>query len=240
MGNPMSSRPAEVPARASVQETTLDLLWIADGVACFAGVGHTRLYRGVLAAAAPPEAFAGSEHIERALAGYTALLNSLRHPLEVQVRTHATDVDAYVERWETRSRLLPPALAALAREHADWARRHLPELGLVERRLYLVIPADESQPPYRSLLSLGRTLRQHLPRRGAGPTNGTEQSACTLLADRCERLQLLLNRASIRSWRLDDQSLARLYRDGWGHRQSGQQRFDRDLGAFFAQPRQVA
>jgi hypothetical protein len=209
-------------------------------VACFAGIGHGRLNRGVLAAAPPPEAFAGSEHIERALAGYTTLLNSLRHPLQVQVRTDATDVDAYVERWETRTRLLPPALAALAREHADWARRHLPGLGLVERHLYLIVPAEEGQPPCRSVFGLSRTLRQRLRRRRGEPANVAEHSATAVLADRCERLQLLLNRAGIRSWRLDDQSLGRLYRDGWGHRQSGQQRFDRDLLAFFAQPRQVA
>ena len=103
----MSGRPVETPTRASVQETTLDLLWIAGSVACFAGAGRAHLYRGVLAAAAPPEAFAGSEHLERALAGYTAVLNSLRHPFQVQVRTEHTDVDAYVQRWETRGRQLP-------------------------------------------------------------------------------------------------------------------------------------
>jgi hypothetical protein len=229
----MTGRPADPAARASLQETTLDLLWIADGVACFAGAGRARLYRAVLAAAPPPEAFAGSEHADRALDGYVAVLNSLTHPLQILVRPDPTDVDAYAERWQARSRRLPPALAGLAREHAEWARRDLPGLGLLERRLYLVVPAEDRPPPLGSLAGPARLLCRRLWRRPV-PRQRPDAAARDLLADRCERLQSLLDRAGVRSWRLDDLGLARLYRASWGHRPAGEQRLDRDLRAFFA------
>jgi hypothetical protein len=214
---------------SSVQETTLDLLWIADGVACFAGPKRAPLYRAVLAAAAPPEAFAGSEHVERALAGYAAVLNGLEHPLHLLTRTVEMDVATYGARWDSAAGRLPPPLAALAREHASWARRHLAELRLLERRLYLVIPAEQPAPPARSLVNhLRHRTRRHRS------LHADQASVLSALSERCDRLQHLLKSAGIRSARLDDVGLARLYRACWGHSLSGEQRFDRDVVAFFS------
>ena len=51
--HPAPSRPDRPPA--SAQETTLDLLWIQDGVVAFAGGrGTSPLYRAVLAVDGPP------------------------------------------------------------------------------------------------------------------------------------------------------------------------------------------
>jgi hypothetical protein len=223
-------QPARITTRpSSIQEATLDLLWIADRVACFAGPKHAPLYRAVLAVAGPPEAFAGSEHAERALAGYAAVLNGLEHPLQLLARTEEMDVATYAGRWDNAASRLPPPLAALAQEHAGWARRHLPPLGLLERRLYLVIPAEQRAPPARSLVN---QLRQRARRHRS--TQSDQAGALSALSERCDRLQHLLKSAGIRSARLDDIGLARLYRACWGHALGGERRFDRDVVAFFA------
>jgi len=220
---------------SSIQETTLDLLWIAHDVACFAGLGKSLLYRAVLAVAGPPEAFAGSDHADRALAGYAAFLNSLQ--CTVQFLVHAEDVDAgaYAQRWEARVRQLPPALARLAREHAVWARQELGKLGLLKRRLYLVVGADTAMSPIRSLAGATRWVGTGLRRRwGRGmprPSDATQ--AIAVLAERCDRLQKMLKDAGVRASRLGDVALARLYRACWGHANAGEQRFDRDVQAFF-------
>jgi len=46
-------------------------------------------------------------------------------------------------------------------------------------------------------------------------------------------LQKLLKDAGVRASRLGDIALARLYRACWGHANAGEQRFDRDVQAFF-------
>jgi hypothetical protein len=222
-----SARPT--PSPSSIQETTLDLLWIADSVACFAGVGKRQLYRAVLSLAGPPEAFAGSEHAERALAGYAAVLNGLEHPVQFLVRGEALDISGYADRWETAALRLPPVLADLAREHAGWARQQLPELGLLERRLYLVVPAEQPTRPGGSLVA---QFHRHLAR--SDSDRDGRAYAMKALSGRCGRLQQLLGSAGIRSSRLDDVALARLYRAGWGHAPGGEQRFDRDVRVFFA------
>jgi hypothetical protein len=220
------SRPGNTTHLSSIQETTLDLLWIADGAVCFAGSKRAPLYRAVLAVAGPPEAFAGSEHAERALSGYAAVLNGLEHPLQLLTRTEDMDVAAYAARWENAAARLPADLAALAREHASWARRQLAALGLLERRLYLIVPADEPAPPAHTLVN---QLRQR-----SRSAHSDQAGALAALSERCDRLQHLLKSAGIRSARLDDIGLARLYRACWGHALGGQQRFDRDVLAFFS------
>jgi hypothetical protein len=221
---PNRSRPS------SIQETTLDLLWIDNGVVCFAGTKSAPLYRAVLAVAGPPEAFAGSEHADRALAGYGAVLNGLEHPLHLLMRSEEMDVAAYAARWDTAAGRLPSPLAELAREHASWARRHLPALGLLERRLYVVVPAEQPTPPARSLVNQlrHRTQRHHSPQ-------SDQTSALRVLSERCDRLQLLFKSAGIRSARLDDVALARLCRACWAQSLGGEQRFDRDVFAFFSE-----
>src|ERR687885_801766 len=85
-------------ARASIQATTLDLLWIHDGVVCFAGPpGAAPSFRAVL-----------------------ALLGHLAHMLQVLVRTEPMDATAMAARWDARAAVLPGPLAAIAREHAAW------------------------------------------------------------------------------------------------------------------------
>jgi hypothetical protein len=222
---------------SSVQETALDLLWIADGVACFAGAGAARLYRAVLALAGPPEAFAGSDHAERALAAYAAFLNSLEVPLQFLVTAAHLDVDGYAAGWDARERALAGAMAELAREHARWAREELAGLRLLERQILLVVAAEGAAAAAGALVP---ALAGGLPWRRRERAAEAEASASATLGERCARLQAALADAGVRSSRLDDAALARVYRVGWGHDRAGEQRFDRDLAAFVAATRRSA
>jgi hypothetical protein len=225
--HPAPSRPARPPA--SAQESTLDLLWIQDGVAAFAGGrGTSPLYRAVLALEGPPHtprALAAAE--SGTLGGYRAVLDRLDHAVQVVVRALPVDTTAYAARWETRAALLPAPLAALAREHAGWARRELAGLGLLVRHAYMVVPAEE--PP--TAHSPAQSLRERL-RRAPVSTLAVER-ARAVLAERCTRLVSGLGAAGVRAARLDDLDLARLYRACWSPSMPHADRFDRDLAAVF-------
>jgi len=214
---------------ASAQETTLDLLWIHNGVVAFAGGRSTSpVYRAVLGLEGPahtPRALAATE--SGALGGYRAVLDRLDHVVQVVVRAVPFETTTYAARWETRAAVLPAPLAALAREHADWARRELDGLGLLVRHAYLVVPAeDPSTTP-----SPAHSLRERL-RRGPLPTLAVDR-AWAVLAERCARLQSGLGAAGVRATRLDDLDLARLYRACWSPSTPHADRLDRDLTAVF-------
>ena len=215
-------------ARASIQATPLDLLWIHDGVVCFAGarVGAP-LFRAVLALDGPahtPRALATGD--PGALAGYRALLSQLDHPLQVLVRTEPVDAAARSARWEARAAALPPPLAALAREHAAWTRRELPGLGLLVRRACLVVPAEDPHEDSSPVTALRLRLHRRAPIL-------TVDGARAVLAERCSRLLATLKAAGVGVRRLDDLALARLYRACWNPALIGADRLDRDLVAAF-------
>jgi hypothetical protein len=224
--NPVDS----LAKRPSIQATTLDLLWIRDGVACFAGARTSApLLRAVLVLDGPahtPRALADAD--PGALAGYRALLGSLDHRVQVLVRTEAADDAAEAARWEACAINLPPPLAALAREHAAWARRELPLQNLLVHHAYLVVPAEG--PPTDDTSPAVALRRQiHPP---LSPVSQMEQARVTL-EDRCFRLIAALGAAGVGARRLGDLDLARLYRACWSPRGASAERVDRDLVAVF-------
>src|SRR5436305_1926651 len=104
---------------ASVQETTLDVAWIRDGVMCLGTRRAERCYRAVLVAEGPPEAFAPeSERSQGPLNAFASFLSAVDHALQVLVLPRPASLDQYAEELETRSMMLPPALAAEARADA--------------------------------------------------------------------------------------------------------------------------
>jgi hypothetical protein len=212
---------------SSAQETTLDLLWIRDGMACFAG-GRTGapLYRAVIVLEGPaqtPRALASAD--PGALAGYRAVVDGLEHALHVVVRAAPFDAAAYAARFESRSAALPAPLAALAEEHARWARRELEGRRLLSRRAYVVVPAERATAR-KPLPALPRGVRKWLRRRPEVDQEVDAVEAAQVLDERCARLTGALGAAGVGTRRLDDLELARLYRACWG---AQRQRSDRDL-----------
>jgi hypothetical protein len=223
---PGHSRP-EARRRASIQATTLDLLWISGGVVCFAGPRpDAPLYRAVLAASGPPQTPRGlAESSAGALAGYRALLGGLDHLVQILVRPEPLDVASEAARWEARAATLPPPLRDLAREHAAWIRGEMAAASLLVRRAYVVVPAESAgareRPGFRARA-----------RPGPKPVPSLDaERARAVLAERCQRLSSALAGAGVAARRLDDLALARLYRNCWGTRGSAGDRLDRDLAA---------
>jgi hypothetical protein len=184
----------------------------------------------------PPEAFAPeSERAEGALGAFASFLSALEHPLQILVVPRPADLDGYAERLERRAKMLPPNLATHARADAQWAREAGPAMGLLERRAYVVVPAEEIGPDnaVERITSLRRLFR-----RAEGPESD-ESSARLRLDERCTALADRLWRGGVWSERLDDAALARLFHfcwSAWRHGTSDGRadRFARDVGAYMA------
>jgi hypothetical protein len=218
---------SEIRFRASIQATTLDLLWISGSVVCLAGPQpDAPLYRAILALGGPPQTPRGlAESGAGALTGYRVMLAGLEHPIQILVRPERFDTAAEAARWDTRAGVLSPPLDALAREHAGWVRSQVVCASLLVRRAYLVIPAENAAVQERPSIAARARLR-----REPAPSLDADR-ARAVLAERCERLSGTLAGAGVVARRLDDFALARLYRECWGTRGSDGDRFDRDLAS---------
>jgi len=226
-----------VRAVASVQATTVDLLWIRNRVVCFGTARGERSYRAALAVEGPPEAFAAEpERSEPAVNAFAGFLNALGHAVQVLVVPRPASLDTYAARLEMRAAALPSPLASEALSDAHWARDEGPRLGLLERRAYLVVPAEDAAPTRipRSLWvfrGLGRG-REH-------ETSVDELEARRRLDERCASLGDRLSRGGVWSERLDDFGLVRLVQACWSAWRHGEMdsriaRFGIDLDAYRA------
>jgi hypothetical protein len=220
---------------ASVQETALDIAWIRDGVMCLGDRRAERCYRAVLAVEGPPEAFTPeSERSQGPLNAFASLLNSLDHAVQVLVLPRPANLDQYAEKLERRSMTLPPTLAAEARADARWAREEGIGLGLLDRRAYVVVPAEDVAPAQvlgRIKIAGGRLVR------GGHGTGLDELTARGRLDERCATLADRLWRGGVWSERLDDIALAELLQACWsawrrGTNNGRTERFARDIGAY--------
>ena len=212
---------------ASIQETTLDVAWIRDGVICFGNRPAERCYRAVLTTEGPPEAFAvEADRVQPAVDAYASFLNGLAYPIQVLVRALPIDLASYARRLEDRAADLPSTLAASARADAVWARQTGPGLGLLDRRAFLVLPA-EALPDGDLIRRLG-SARTRLGRL-FGTASGTDEGTAREVLDaRCAEAIDMLAGAGIWAQRLDDPDLVRLFHSCWSRGQSA--RFDQDLG----------
>lgn len=218
---------------ASLQETTLDLAWIRDGVVCLGNRQANQLYRAVLGVQGPPEAFAREvERIRPLLDGFASFLNALGQPgvvpptaLQALVLAEPTDLTDYAARLERRAAVLPPQLAREALADAAWAHQHGPGLGLLDRRGYLVVPA-ESLPSAEPFGGLG-AVRPRLGRwfRPGGALD--ESGARAALEIRCAELIECLARGGVWAQRLDDAALAHLFHACWSRGRD--RRFEQDM-----------
>jgi hypothetical protein len=218
---------------ASLQETSLDIVWIRDGVVCLGYRPAERCYRATLAVEGPPEAFA--QEVERAqplLDGFASFLNALGQSstlppgaLQALVRSEPTDLGEYAARLERRALMLPPHLAREVLTDAAWARQKGPGLGLLDRRGYLVVPA-ESVPGVDPVSRLGAVRSRFGRWFGARPLLDAA-GARRALDTRCAELIERLVRGGVWAQRLDDAGLTRLFQACWSRRRDD--RFEQDL-----------
>lgn len=206
---------------ASVQTARLGLEAIEDDVLCLAG-GQ---YRAVLEVGSVDFALKGEVEQEALIAGYAAFLNGLTFPVQLLVRVLPIDIDSYLGELEHRARHdLPDQLAALARDHIAFVRRLARSRTLLERRFYLVVPAQGAgQPVGRSRLF-----------RRARDTALDLAAARRQLTFRCEQVARQLGRCELKVRRLTSSELLQLYYACWCPELARVQRFQRELAEYTA------
>ena len=107
---------------------------------------------------------------------------------------------------------------------------------LLERRIYIAVPWSRTNEI--SAMS-GVPLLRLLGRMGRGRAASNEQlfreeTISRQLADRCEAIDRQLSRAGVRTKRLDDLGLARLYQASWAPETARSQRLQRELADYTA------
>jgi hypothetical protein len=206
--------------RASVQEVHLGLEDVGEGVVRLRG-GR---YRAVLEVGAVNLGLQGEGEQEALLTGYAAFLNGLTFPVQVLVRVLPIDVEGYLGELERRARQdLPEELSALARDHVTFVRRLARNRTLLERRFYLVVPAEGAATRARRGWPFGRGA--------AGPDAAAARKQLTF---RCEEVERQLGRCGLAVRRLDDVELAQLYYACWCPELARVQRLRRALDEYTA------
>jgi hypothetical protein len=190
-------------SRASVQVARVGLDAIEDDVVHLAGGQH----RAVLEVDPLNVALRGEAEQEAALAGFAAFLNGLTHPIQIVVRVLPVDLRRHLEELERRAReQLSDSLAELARDHVAFLRRLAHNRTLLERRFYVVVPAQAG--PAR------RRRRWWPPGRRADPAVDAA-SARRQLTFRCDEVARGLARCGLVTRRLRSLELAQLLHACW-------------------------
>ena len=145
------------------------------------------------------------------VAGYGAALASLTYPVQVLVRAAPLDLAPYLDEREARALQEPhEQLRRLNRNRIAFVRRLASKQTFLDRRFYLIVPADDSHPVTR--WRVPRPGRQRTPERRSadGDTVASQQ-----LAARCADLASQLGRCGLTAQRLDDAELAELAYACW-------------------------
>jgi hypothetical protein len=209
-------------AHASVQSFRVGVETITDGVVRI----RTCQYRAVLEVAGIATALDDESQREAVLAGYAAFLNALTFPIQVLVRTVPVDLGRYLGGLEERAgRELPVELAGLARDHAAFVQRLARQRTLLERRFYIVVPA-QSELASRRPTWLTRSRR--------GDEVSEADAARRQLTFRCDEVARQLGRCGLGARRLGDLELAELYLACWAPERARVQRFHQQLDDYTA------
>lgn len=167
-------------------------------------------YRAVLQAGSVNFALKSEAEQEAILAGYQRFLNALAFQLQVLVRVVPTDVEGYLAGLRA-ARSAGETLRRLALDHEAFVRRIARERTLLDRRFYVVVPAEME----------GAFERKGLrwPWR-ANALQGQQRSdriaAQRKLAFRCGEVIQGLGSFGVTTRRLDGEELAALWRETLG------------------------
>lgn len=206
--------------RASVQTAHLRLEAIEDDVV---QLGHNQ-YRAVLEVGSVSFALQGVGEQEALLASFAAFLNSLTFPVQIVVRVLPIDFERHLRELEHLAICeLSEALASLARDHVAFLRRLARSRTLLERRFYLVVPAD-------TRATVGRRSWPFARREADADVAAARRQ----LTFRCEEAARQLSRCGLAARRLESAELARLYYACWCPELSRIQRLRQEIAEYTA------
>jgi len=204
---------------ASVQTARVVIVAIRDGVVELRG-GE---YRAVLEVGGTASPFEDDVRQEALLASFAAFLNALAYAIQIVVRATPVDLTRYVVAVEERARQAADShLVALGQDHAAFVQSLTRQRTLLERRFFLVIPAESAAPRerWRRWLSGRRREAEDEPRREAAERQ---------LVFRCDEIARQLSRCGLGTRRLGDLELAQLYLSCWSPERARAQRFRQQL-----------
>jgi hypothetical protein len=215
---------------ASVQTVRLGIEAIQDGVVELSG-GE---YRAVLEVGGTASPFDDDVRQEALLAGFGVFLNALNFPIQILVRASPVDLSRYVAGVEERGRqLLDGQLAALANDHASFVQGLARQRLLLERRFYVVVPAE-------TVARVGWSTRLAGGLGRGADTEPRRAAARHQLTFRCDDLARQLARCGLVVRRLADLELAQLYLACWSPERARAQRFRQQLDDYTTLAVQVA
>lgn len=179
-------------------------------------------YRAVLEVSGTARPFDDDVRLEGVLAGFATFLNGLSYPVQMLVRATPVDLSRYLATLEERGRQVDGRLADMARDHAAFVQGLARQRTLLERRFYVVVPA-ESPPP----LSWASRFRR--ARRSGTDFEARREAARRQLTFRCDDVRRQLARCGLSARRLGDLELAQLYLTCWSPERARAQRFRQQL-----------
>ncbi|MDE3228289.1 MAG: hypothetical protein KGO05_00280, partial [Chloroflexota bacterium] len=192
------------------------------------------LYRTVIEAGSLNFDLKGAGEQEAILAGYAAFLNSLGYPVQLLTRVMPFDVTPYVTPYLARAGAAEAAAyQALIKDHLWYVRELAASRALLERRFYLVIPAESasvgmtgdshhdassnlalSEPSASGMSAMPAGLRRLMP--GARRAHERQRDAAAIaqrLALRADDVVRQLTRFGVAGRRLQTTELIALYTD---------------------------
>ena len=167
-------------------------------------------YRAVLRTSSVNFGLKSEAEQDAILAGYRRFLNGLSFPLQVLVRVAPTDVDAYVAGLRNTPSSGGDTLRRLIRDHESFVRRTARERTLLDRRFYLVVPAEMDAQAVR------RGIRWPWRRPAGAPGSSDLVAARRKLAFRCGEVMQGLSLFGVHATRLEGEALLALWRETLG------------------------
>jgi hypothetical protein len=203
--------------RASVQSTRLAVEAIQTSVVELPD-GE---YRAILEVSGTARPFEDEARLEAILAGFGTFLNGLSYPLQILVRASPVDLSRYLAALEERGRQeMDGQLAELAHDHAAFIQGLARQRTLLERRFFVVVPAESPRLTGWLWRLRGRRIVEDEPRR---------EAAQRQLTFRCDDVARQLARCGLSARRLGDLELAQLYLACWSPERARAQRFRQQL-----------
>jgi hypothetical protein len=196
----------------SVQRDMLYLRETKEDMLCLYEPGSRTLrsYRAVLEVSPINFSLKAEEEQEAIIERFGALIRSLSFPLQILVRNQRLDLAPYIQRLLAQPNgqgQHPPTWSMLAQSLADLLQKIASQRTLIERHVYVIIPASQGAGPSQRrkafLISFGKRRAQRVAE--------TEEQARQELTLRSEALAQQLASCGLTCHRLRNDELTRLF-----------------------------
>jgi hypothetical protein len=192
--------------RGSVQRAYVRLETVREQILCLRSgpSQHDYTYRAVLSVEGGHFMIDSVEAQEAQLEGFRRLLCSLDYPLQILLMTRPLDPGALMV--VPQAAALPSPWRELAEAQATFVRERAGKRSLLQRHVYLIVPAEEAQAslPSSSFFLPGIKRRKQLPATTFAEAQHTLQVRVAAITRQCEHLGLVAHR-------LEDRDLMHLY-----------------------------